>query len=61
MKRSNGSTRPLLDMSQLWPKQNRTKYRADVLNGISISRDDGVLYFTGKLWDRMFKVRLFGF
>lgn len=48
------------DMSLLWPKQNRT-YNADVLNGISVSKDDGILYITGKLWDRMFKLKLLGF
>ena len=29
-----------------------------VFNGISISKDDGVIYVTGKKWDRMFKVIL---
>lgn len=48
------------DMSDLWPLENRT-YRPDVLNGISISKDDGILYVTGKLWDRMFRLKLLGF
>jgi Glutamine cyclotransferase len=30
---------------------------ADVLNGISVSDQEDVLYITGKYWDRMFKVR----
>jgi Glutamine cyclotransferase len=30
---------------------------ADVLNGISVSDQEDVLYVTGKNWDRMFKVR----
>jgi len=46
------------DFSQLWPKKERSLKRADVLNGISISDDPNILYFTGKLWDRMFSIRL---
>eukprot|EP00534_Pseudo-nitzschia_fraudulenta_P002594 CAMPEP_0201120398 /NCGR_PEP_ID=MMETSP0850-20130426/4459_1 /ASSEMBLY_ACC=CAM_ASM_000622 /TAXON_ID=183588 /ORGANISM="Pseudo-nitzschia fraudulenta, Strain WWA7" /LENGTH=454 /DNA_ID=CAMNT_0047386521 /DNA_START=151 /DNA_END=1512 /DNA_ORIENTATION=- len=38
------------DFSQLWPRSERSKKRADVLNGISISENPDVLYFTGKLW-----------
>jgi len=48
------------DMSTLWPQQERRKYGADVLNGISVSKEDGVLYITGKKWNRMFKVYLKG-
>jgi len=43
------------DFSSLWPKTERT---GDVLNGISVSSEDNVIYVTGKLWDRMFKVTL---
>ena len=46
------------DFSQLWPKFERRKARADVLNGISISEDPNTLYFTGKLWDRMYSIQL---
>lgn len=48
------------DMSTLWPQQERRKNGGDVLNGISISKEDGVLYITGKKWNRMFKVSLKG-
>jgi Glutamine cyclotransferase len=51
----------LLDMSSLWPGQDRRKNGADVLNGISISKQDGIFYITGKNWDRMFRVKLDGF
>ena len=47
------------DFSTLWPKHERK--HADVLNGISISGEDGVLFVTGKFWDRMFRVRLKNF
>ena len=43
-----------VDMSSLWPGVDRKKHGADVLNGISISKQDGTLYVMGKNWDRMF-------
>lgn len=46
------------DFSSLWPENVRRKERADALNGISISDEVDVIYMTGKLWDRMFKIRL---
>ena len=46
------------DFRDLYPKAQRQQDRADVLNGISISDDPDILYVTGKLWDRMFKVKL---
>jgi len=46
------------DFSLLWPKFKRKEKKADVLNGISISEDPNILYVTGKLWDRMFRVQL---
>ena len=45
------------DFSTLWPKRERGKAGAGVLNGIAISDDPDVVYVTGKKWDRMFKVR----
>ncbi len=46
------------DLSTLWPAVERRGKGANVLNGISISKDDGILYVTGKHWDRMFKLKL---
>jgi glutamine cyclotransferase len=48
----------ITDFSKLWPQNVRRKAHADVLNGISISEDPDILYFTGKNWDRMFRIRL---
>jgi len=45
------------DFSFLWPLGERTQ-RANVLNGISVSNEDGIILMTGKLWDRMYKVKL---
>lgn len=42
----------------LWPKSERRAAHADVLNGISVSADPDVLYVTGKLWNRIFKLKL---
>jgi len=49
------------DLSTLWPRAERNKEHADVLNGISVSKDDGILYITGKNWDRMYTMKLKGF
>ena len=46
------------DFSTLWPERIRSKVRADVLNGISVSADPDILYVTGKNWDRMFRLKL---
>lgn len=46
------------DMSSLWSQMDRNAKGADVLNGISVSKEEGVLYITGKKWDRMFLVKL---
>jgi len=48
------------DMSKLWPQNERPR-GTDVFNGISVSQDDGVLYVTGKKWDRTYKLQLKGF
>lgn len=37
------------DFSSLWPKTERRKFKGDVLNGISVSSEDNVIYMTGKL------------
>ena len=51
---------PSIDMSDLWPKLDRKTHGADVLNGISISKDEGVLYITGKKWNRMYRLKFEG-
>jgi hypothetical protein len=47
------------DFSMLWPKSERGAAHADVLNGISVAADPDVLYVTGKLWNRIFQIKLF--
>ena len=44
-------------MSQLWPEGQRNE-EADVLNGLSVSKDPDVLYVSGKQWAQIFKVKL---
>uniref|UniRef100_A0A7R9WV78 Glutaminyl-peptide cyclotransferase n=1 Tax=Craspedostauros australis TaxID=1486917 RepID=A0A7R9WV78_9STRA len=46
------------DFSNLWPRAERKKAKANVLNGISVSEEEDTLYVTGKLWDRIFKIKL---
>lgn len=57
----SGKCQSEYDMSLLWSTNDRAKNGANVLNGISISQQEGVLYITGKNWDRMFRVKLEGF
>jgi glutamine cyclotransferase len=45
------------DFKDIFPISKRPPH-TDVFNGISISEDPDVIYVTGKLWDRMFKVKL---
>ena len=47
------------DFSMLWPKASRPS-GTDVLNGISVSGEGDILYMTGKLWDKIYKIRLDG-
>jgi len=42
------------DMSSLWPASERGD-SGNVLNGIAVGKDHVLL--TGKLWDRMYKVK----
>jgi len=45
-------------LSALWPKNARDREGANVLNGVSVSGEDGVLYVTGKFWRKMFQLKL---
>jgi glutamine cyclotransferase len=45
------------DFSNLWPKSERENHGADVLNGISITDDPDILLVTGKLWNRMYRIK----
>lgn len=53
-----GETEKEYDFSMLWPEEERKKKGADVFNGISTSDDEDVLYVTGKLWDKIYSVKL---
>ena len=45
------------DFSKLWPEQEQPS-GTDVFNGISISEDPDILFVTGKLWNRMYRIKL---
>jgi len=50
---STGIVTQIYDMTNLYPDRQG----GDVLNGISITDEEGVFLVTGKLWDAMFLVR----
>lgn len=54
---ATGVVRQLLDFAALWPRGQRP-YGADVMNGIARAPAPGTLLLTGKLWPRVYSVRL---
>jgi glutamine cyclotransferase len=52
-----GEVRELLDFADLYPSSDRPPF-AEVMNGIAALDDSGRLLLTGKLWPKMFEVRL---
>ena len=54
---NSGLVRESYDFSGLWPKSERPR-GTDVFNGISTSDVSNELFVTGKLWERMFRVRI---
>ena len=54
---ATGVVRQLLDFAALWPRGQRP-YGVDVMNGIARAPAPGDLLLTGKLWPRMYSVRL---
>ena len=54
---ATGVVRELLDFAALWPRQLRG-YGTDVMNGIARAPAPGELLLTGKLWPKMYAVRL---
>lgn len=54
---ATGQVRALLDFGTLWPREQRP-YGTDVFNGIAKGDAPGELLVTGKLWPRLYRVRL---
>lgn len=52
-----GLVKELIDFATLWPRGQRP-YGTDVMNGIARAPAPGQLLLTGKLWPRMYAVRL---
>jgi len=52
----NGAVEGVVDLSDL--KEKVKGNQVDVLNGIAYNNEPGVLYVTGKNWDKLFKIRL---
>lgn len=53
----NGEVEKEYDFASLWPENERI-HGADCFNGISVSNKAGVLYVTGKKWDRIYAIEL---
>ena len=54
---SNGKVAAEIDFSNLLPKEFAED--VDVLNGIAWNPESDHFYVTGKLWPRLFEIRLF--
>ena len=54
---ANGKVTGVIDFTGLLPKEDRT-LTADVLNGIAYDAKGDRLFVTGKLWPKLFEVRL---
>lgn len=52
----NGAVEGVVDLSDL--KEKVKGNQVDVLNGIAYKNEPGILYVTGKNWDKLFKIRL---
>jgi glutamine cyclotransferase len=55
---SNGSVRGWVDLSGLLSPADRAGASVDVLNGIAYDPDRDRLFVTGKLWPKLFEIRL---
>lgn len=54
---NTGFVSMVYDLSDLYPSSERD-VGADVLNGIAVTNESGVVWVTGKLWPYMYKIRL---
>jgi glutamine cyclotransferase len=56
---TTGEVRDMLDLAELYPKRDRAAW-TEVMNGIATD-GKGRFFLTGKLWPKLFEVRLRGF
>jgi len=54
---SNGKVTGRIDLAGLLPAADRSRY-VDVLNGIAYDNNNSRLFVTGKLWPKLFEIRL---
>jgi glutaminyl-peptide cyclotransferase len=54
---TSGTVLALYDLADLYPPAER-EVGTDVLNGIAVTVDKGVVWVTGKLWPNMYRIRL---
>ena len=53
----SGNVKEVYEFSGLWPKDDRPK-EADCFNGIAVDHERDTVYLTGKLWPKVYEVRL---
>ncbi|MEO1406210.1 MAG: glutaminyl-peptide cyclotransferase, partial [Pseudomonadota bacterium] len=55
---ATGIVEQQIDLTDLYPAEDRASPLDDVLNGIAYDVDTGQIYVTGKNWSKLFEIRL---
>lgn len=55
---SNGRVNSYVDLSLLWPEQQRRNTNADVLNGIAYDQQGKRIFVTGKKWPKLYQIEI---
>ena len=55
---ATGEITTIYNFERLWPRKQRRNTRADSFNGIATTDVKGEYYVTGKLWPKMYRVKL---
>jgi len=53
----SGNVKEVYDFTDLWPKASRPR-SADCFNGIAVDHERDTVYLTGKLWPKVYEVKL---
>ncbi len=55
---SNGRVNSFVDLSSLWPEEQRRNTGADVLNGIAYDQQGKRIFVTGKKWPKLYQIEI---
>ena len=55
---TTGEINAWINLTGILPDEDKEKYEADVMNCIAVNPDNGNLYVTGKLWPKLFEIKL---